>query len=478
MRGRAASADLPRPASGSWWLEEALALPEFAGPETPPLQGDRTADVVIIGGGYTGMWTAYFLKEREPGIDVVLLEQGICGGGPSGRNGGFLNAFYDDLGTLVERYGEEGRRTAQLAAHSIDEIGAWCERRGVDAWYAMTGDIGISTNPTHDAIAIEVARGADELGIGDVYRPLSQAEVRTRFDSPVARSGVHVRHAEHVQPARLARGLRRVLLEQGVRVFEGSPVRRFAEGRDAVRVETPAGSVRAGSGVNALGAYVAGLGAFRRSILPRGSYIVMSASAPEALERMGWTGGEGVYDFRSSLHYLRTTPDGRIAFGGASSRTGLGTGLGPRLAYDPASIGRLVRDFRTWFPTFEGVPLEAGWGGPIDLTGLHIPFFGTLPGGRIHFGVGYTGGGVGPCHLGGKILASLTLGVEDEHTTLPLVGAEPRRFPREPLRSLGALVAQTAIVAKDDAEDGGRRPNVVVEQLARLPGRLGYRLGP
>ena len=136
---------LPRPADGSWWLEEAMALPAFAGEPAPPLAGDTTADVVIVGGGYTGMWSAWFLKEREPELDVVLLEQEICGGGPSGRNGGFVNGFYDDAAYLIRRFGDEGRRTVELAARSIDEIGSWSQEHGVDIWYERNGDLGIST---------------------------------------------------------------------------------------------------------------------------------------------------------------------------------------------------------------------------------------------------------------------------------------------------------------------------------------------
>ncbi|MEX2420254.1 MAG: FAD-dependent oxidoreductase, partial [Actinomycetota bacterium] len=199
--------ELPRPAERSWWLEEALAHPEFAGPEAPPLRGDTTADVVILGGGYTGMWTAWFLKEREPDLDVVLLEADICGGGPSGRNGGFVNGLYEELGILVERFGDEGRRTSELAARSIDEVGDWCEANGVDAAYSRVDHLVVSTSPEQDQIAAMVLEEADALGIGDVHHALTDAEIRSRFDSPVVRSGYVVAHAALVQPARLARGL-------------------------------------------------------------------------------------------------------------------------------------------------------------------------------------------------------------------------------------------------------------------------------
>jgi len=467
--------ELPRQADRSWWLEEALALPEFAGPAAPPLASDTTADVIILGGGYTGMWTAWFLKEAEPDLDVVLLEQDICGGGPSGRNGGFLNGMYEDLGTLVERFGKEGRRTVEIAARSIEEIGAWCEAHGVDAWYGLHGDIAISTAPAFDPIVRQLVEEAEANGVGHLYRSLSAEEVRKRFDSPVARIGATMSHTAGVQPARLARGLRRVLIEKGVRIFEDTPVTRFGE-RTAT-AETPGGVVRAGRAVLGLNAWANAIGALRRSIMVRGTYIVVTAPAPERLEQMHWTGGEGVYDLRTSLHYLRTTNDGRIVFGGAGHRVAPKR-VTARYRYDEGSVRDLVRDFRRWFPAFEGVPLESAWGGPIDVSGLHLPFFGTLKGGVAHYGVGFTGNGVGPCHLGGKILAGLALGKQDEFTTLPIARGPLKRFPPEPLFTPGQQVVVRAVIRRDDRMDEGRRVDPITDAIAGLPRRLGYGLGP
>ncbi len=469
--------DLPRPAIGSWWLEEALADPAFAGPEAPALETETAADVAIMGGGYAGMWTAWFLTERAPGIDVVLLEQGVCGGGPSGRNGGFCNALWEEADLLLDVLGEEGaRRTAHLAERSVEAIGAWCDAEGVDAWFTPAGHLGVSTSPVQDGAWRATLEATMRLG-SDWLVELPPTQVRERCDAPVFRGGILAPRAATVQPARLARGLRRRLIERGVRIFEGTPVRRF-RGGSRVEVETPGGIVRAGVGVFALGAYAAGFPRFRRTILPRGSYLLLTVPIPERLQSIRWTGGEGLYDFRTALHYVRTTVDGRIAFGSASSRAGLGTGLGPRLRYDAVSVRRLMAGFRRWFPSLEGVRFECAWGGPIDVTGLHLPFFGTLEPGGIHYGLGFTGGGVGPCHLAGRILSGLALGVEDEATTLPFVGLRPRPFPPEPLRSPGAMLVHEAIVRTDQAQDRGRRPNPIVHALARLPRRLGYRLGP
>ncbi len=387
-----------------------------------------------------------------------------------------MNGFYDELRLLERRFGAAGRTTAEMAARSIDELGTWCARHDVDAWYDARGDLGISTSQAQDAALAKTVADARELGYDDVYRPLDAGEVRERFDSPVARGGVLVTHAAHVQPARLARGLRRVLLERGVRIFEGTPVRRFSAG-SRPSAETPGGTVRAGRAILGLNAWAIAWREFRRSIVLRGTYVVVTEPAPDALERMRWTGGEDVYDFRTALHYLRTTPDGRIAFGGAGHIV-VAKHIGPRYRYDERSVRDLVADFRRWFPELRGVALEAAWGGPIDVSGLHLPFFGTLPGGRAHFGLGFTGNGVGPCHLGGKILSGIALDVEDEATTLPIADAEPKRFPPLPLLTPAERLVSRAVLRKDALEDRGRRPDPLTDALARLPRRLGYNLGP
>jgi glycine/D-amino acid oxidase-like deaminating enzyme len=472
---------LPRQADVSWWMEEARADPALdAGAGCPPLVGEVRADVVVLGGGYTGLWTAWFLKQRDPGIDVVIVERELCGSGPSGRNGGFCYGFWEDLPNLTRRFGDvEGVRVAEVAQRSVDEIEAWCVAHDVDAWFTRGGHLTVAASSAQDGAWRELVDEAERLGVADGrFQVLTPAEVRARCDSPAFRGGLFQPPNAILQPARLALGLRRELLGAGVRIFEGSPISRYGTSASGVEVRTARGSVTADKGVLALGAWLAGAKSFHRSIVPRGSYIVVTEPVPGALEEIGWTGGEGLSDWRTALRYFRPTRDGRIAFGAASAATGIGVGLGPRMRYDPRSIASLVEGLRRFFPSLRDVRFEAGWGGPIDITGAHLPSFGTLSGGAMHYGVGYTGGGVGPTHLGGKILSAMVLGVEDEHTALPLVGMEPMRFPPEPLLSVGATVTQHAIVRKDDAEDRERRADPITWFVARLPRRLGYELGP
>ncbi len=471
---------LPRQAHISWWMEEARADPALAASdETPPLAGSARADVVIVGGGYTAMWTAWFLTEREPALEVVLLEADeLCGSGPSGRNGGFCNGMWEDLPALVRQLGEaEAVRLCEAAERSVGEIGEWLAAHDVDAWFSRPGHLAASTSAAQDGAWHELVEVGRRLGVGERFVELSAREVRARANLPVFRAGLLQPGNAVLQPARLALGLRRELLARGVRIHERSPVTRFTAG-PPVRVETSEGTVTAEHGVLGLGAWTAQLASYRRAIVPRGTSIIITEPVPERLVALGWTGGEGLSDWRTALHYLRTTVDGRVAFGAAAATAGFGTGLGPRLRYDERSMVKLVDDFHRFFPGWHDVDLETGWGGPMDVTATHQPFFATLPGGTLHVGAGYTGGGVGPTHLGGKILSALALGVEDEITTLPLVHRAPGRFPTEPLRSVGAALTQGAIVRKDGAEDRGRRPGPLTSFLARLPRRMGYELGP
>jgi len=469
---------LPPNEGRSWWLREALARPEFAGEPCPPLDTDTKADVVILGGGYTGMWTAWFLKELDPGLDIVLLEQDICGGGPSGRNGGFINSFWDDLDFLTGRFGDTpALRICRAGQESVDDIGRFCEEHDIDAWYAAEGTLSVATSTAQIGAWADLIMAVDRMGLSDLITVLSRDEVRAMIDSPVFHAGVLTRVGATVQPARLARGLRRVLLERGVRIHEGTHVSRFGAGDPAV-ADTLGGTVRADVAVLAVNAWAQHWKRFKRAITVRGSYIVLTAPAPDRLAAINWTSALAVSDHRSAVHYLRTTPDGRIAFGIGGMQPDLARHIDPRFGYDEGSIRVAVDDLHRMFPSFADVPIEAGWGGPIDVSGDHLPFFGTLETGNVHYGLGFTGNGVGPAHLAGRILAHRVLAKYDDVLALPLVDLEPRRFPPEPIRSVGAMVANRAIHRRDVTLDGEEIPNPFVDFVAKLPRRLGYNLGP
>jgi glycine/D-amino acid oxidase-like deaminating enzyme len=468
--------EIPGDAGRSWWLLDALAADP--GAPAPPLDADTTADVVVMGGGYTGMWTAWFLKESEPDLDVVLLEQDICGGGPSGRNGGFVNSWWSAVAELARRFGDARALALCLAGEeSVRAIGRFCDEHAVDAWYRPDGDLGAASSEAQIGYWADNVIAADRLGMPDLFRVVDRHEVRELIDTPRLHGGILTAMGATVQPARLARGIRRMLLERGVRIFEQTPVTRFGAGSPSV-AETPRGTVRAGAAVVALNAWAAHWKRFRRLLTVRGSYIALTAPAPEKLETLGWTNGMGLWDHRAALHYVRTTPDGRIAFGIGGMQPGLARTIGPRFAWDERAVRVAAEDLYRMFPSFEGVPIDAAWGGPIDVAGHHLPFFGSLDRGSVHYGLGFTGNGVGPSHLGGQILAAKALGRASDLLSLPVVTERPMRFPPEPVRSPGAFVANQAIWRKDQLEDRGEEASPIVDFVAHLPRRLGYNLGP
>jgi glycine/D-amino acid oxidase-like deaminating enzyme len=489
----------------SWWLREALAgEPDELASAAPPLAGTTTADVVVLGGGYTGLWTAWRLTELQPGARVVVVEADICGGGPSGRNGGFATGWWDELPRLIERHGPDGALAiARAIDDAVDEVGAWCAANHVDAWYTKAGALTASAAPAQDGVGHEAVEACRALGVGDELVELSAAEVRARVASPVLRGGVFMRGAATLQPALLARGLRRALLERGVTIHEestaveldgerpgflgrlGAARRRASAGRlgQPVRVRTTSargeGEVLAGAAVVALNAWAAAWPSFGRRLVTWSSYITLTEPIPDRLAGLGWAGGEGLADGRFTLHYLRTTRDGRIAIGGGGGRAGFGGRIGPVFTDDLVSVQRAAAGLRRLFPSLRDVWIEDAWGGPIDITSDHLPVFASVPGRPIHYGHGYSGNGVAPAVLGGRILAALALErADDPALALPLVGTLPRAFPPEPFRYVGARVVREAIVRTELAEERGERGSRVLREVSRLPRRLGYRLGP
>ncbi len=450
-----------------FWLEEAGQVEPAA-----PLTGDTTADVVVVGGGYLGLWSAWQLKALEPGLDVVVLEAGLAGHGPSGRNGGFVSTLWDDLPILRERVGDaravEVCRASERAVHAI---GSWCEAQGVDAWYRYGGTLQVATSESQLDDWNEVVEACRAVGAADEAVALTRDEVATRCTSPAFLSGMMLPTAANVQPARLSLGLRAKVIEAGVRLFERSPV--AALSRDAV-ARTRSGAVRARAAVLAVNTATAGFHGYRLAVAVASSHMVVTEPVPDVIDEIGWTHGENIHDCRTLLHYFRTTNDGRIALGWGGGRMGLGGKHRGVLDVDPAAARHAAAALRRFFPQLAGTELTHAWGGPIDVSPTHLPIFGSR--GSVHHGFGFTGNGVGPSYLGGEILARLALDRRDEITGLAIVEPDRKLFPPEPVRFAGGSTIRAALVRRDDAYDRGERPDPLTGFVASLPRRVGLRL--
>jgi glycine/D-amino acid oxidase-like deaminating enzyme len=453
--------------------------------------------VVVVGGGYAGMWTAWQLLEREPGVRVTILEAGVCGHGPSGRNGGFCETLWTNLPDLRERFGDERALAAcEASTESVRAIGAWCKAQGVDAWFRPAGFVMASTAEAQDAVIDRVLAAGNETGVAgpldagplDAGRPLDagparstarlvaldHAAVLARCTSPHFRRGVFAPDDATVHPARLALGLRARLLTRGVAIHERSRVRALrVTGPRSVLADTGAGRVRAGSAVLAVNAATRGVRPLRSRLAVTSSHIVLTEPVPDVIEALGWGGGESITDGRTFVHYFRTTDDGRILFGWGGGRLAYGARINGRIEVDPDVARTTARHLVDMFPALAGRRLTHAWGGPIDVSPSHLPQLGTLSDGPVHYAFGFTGNGVGPSHLAGRILSGLALDSRDADTRLALVDPSLPLVPPEPLAWLGGQVVRAAFLRRERLEAEGRRPDLLTRAACAAPKALG-----
>jgi glycine/D-amino acid oxidase-like deaminating enzyme len=458
-----------------YWLEEAGERSPLAPPD-----GELSCDVLVVGGGYTGMWTAWRISQLEPEARVILIEADRCGHGPSGRNGGFANAMWFSAHTLREHFGAQATAAvARAAQDAVDEIGRFCSEQEVDAWFRQSGYLQVSAAPAQDHVADEAVEVCHELGEDEQVRRLTADQVARRCRSPRFRGGVLYPGSATVQPARLALGLRERLSERPeIQVFERSPLRRLRAGAWGCVAETPAARIRAGSCVLAIGPASGAAGSpLRGRLTVTSSHIVLTEPVPDLLGEIGWTGGECITDSRAMVHYTRTTPDGRIAFGWGGGRIACGARLGRRTELDPELVGQVASHLRSFFPGLEGRRITHAWGGPIDVSPAHLPVIVPLGSDRVHGVFGYTGNGVGPSLMMGRTAASLALDRRDEHSQLAIVDPDPRRVPTGLASWLGGNAIRAGLVAKEAAEERGAAAGLLSRGLASIPERIGFHIG-
>jgi glycine/D-amino acid oxidase-like deaminating enzyme len=402
------------------------------------------------------------VKEREPSARVVVLEAATCGAGPSGRNGGFVHGYWASLAELVSLLGrDEALELARAGERIVPAVRALED----DVWLVEGGMLMVSAAPAQDAAVEHAVAAAADAGVPEQVVPLDGDQLASRIRSPVFRRGVFFPDGATVQPARLVRALRGRVLAAGVELHEHSPAS-FRGGE----VETVRGRVRAPEVVVAINAAATGWRPVARHVTNFGSYVVLTEPVPELLAEIGWTGGEAILDGRMFLHYFRTTADGRVLMGSGSGPIGFRGKLDGRFTGDNATAARAEHGLRRLLPGLADARIERAWGGPIDVSADHLPFFGTVPGTqRVHYGLGYSGHGVGPSWLGGQILASLALGRDDEWTALPLATRRVASLPPEPFKRLGGGVVRKAIMAVERAEEEDRRPPLPARLGAALP---------
>jgi glycine/D-amino acid oxidase-like deaminating enzyme len=453
---------MDRYADVSYWLETAGDLAP-----RPSLDGTTDADVAILGAGYTGLWTAFYLLRRQPGLRVVIAEGEIAGFGASGRNGAWcapdLNISMDRLARL---HGEDGARRVQQATYdAVDEVGRAAAEAGMDAGFHKGGELLVARGP-HHVPAIEAAyRDYERHGFGDRYRLLDAAGVAEKVRIAGAVAGLWSPTAAVIHPGRLVRGLATAVERMGARIVERTPVTDFRAavsgpaGAAPAALVTPRGEIRAPVVVLAGEAYLVRLAKLHRQLVPMYSLIVLTEPIDDVRwAEIGWVGREVVASARLSIDYLSRTEDGRILFGGRGAPYRLGSPI--RDAYDRHDpTHAMLRNFvREWFPMLGDVRFTHAWGGPLGMSRDWHPTFSYDRRAGIASARGYVGHGVSTANMAGRTLADLIAGERSPLTELPLVDHRSPDWEVEPLRWLGIRYTQGAIARLDRRSEATGKP--------------------
>ncbi|MFI6328683.1 NAD(P)/FAD-dependent oxidoreductase [Micromonospora chersina] len=461
--GRALAGAAPVP----YWLDR----PERPDP-LPPLAGVHDADLLVVGGGYSGLWTALLAKEADPDRDVLLVEAGTCGWAASGRNGGFCAAsLTHGLANGAERWPDEIDELERLGRENLDAIADTVVKHGIDCDFERTGELAVAVEPYQLAGLAEDAALARRYG-HDV-RLLDRDEVRAEVASPTYLGGMWDRdRVALLEPAKLAWGLRRAALDLGVRVHEHTRVTGLARDGGALRAATAGGpdgvpgAVRARQVVLATNAFPPLLRRLRAWLVPVYDYALMTEPlTPAQRDAIGWRNRQGLADTGNQFHYYRITADGRILFGGYDAVYHYGNRMAPELEQREATFTALASHFFTTFPQLDGLRFSHRWGGVIDTCTRFCAFFGTAYEGRLAYAAGFTGLGVGATRFGARVMLDLLGGEETPLTRLDLVRRKPLPFPPEPIRATGINLTRWSL-ARADAREGRR--NLWLRTLDRL----------
>ncbi|MDF0514067.1 FAD-binding oxidoreductase [Agromyces sp. H3Y2-19a] len=450
-----------------FWRDD---LPATLTPNRPKLAGTKVAELVVVGGGYTGLWTALLAKERNPDARVVLVEAKRIGWAASGRNGGFCEASLthgDENGKA--RWPKEMDLLHRLGMENLDAIEASEAKYGMDFQFERTGQLAPAIEEHQVEWLREWADEAASNGEADDVVFLDEAAVRASVDSPTFLAGVWEKRTNAmVHPARLAAELARAAEERGVEIFEGSPVRRLETpgSTGAVSIVTDGGRVDAKHAVLATNVFPSLLKRNRLMTVPVYDYVLMTEPlSAEQLASIGWNDRQGIGDMANQFHYYRLSKDNRILFGGYDAIYHYGRKVREQYENRPETWQKLASHFFTTFPQLEGLRFSHQWAGAIDTSTQFTAFFGTARDGRVAYAQGFTGLGVGSTRFAGEVMLDLLEGRENERTSLEMVRKRPLPFPPEPAAAMGINATRWSL---DRADHNRGKRNVLLKTLDAL----------
>jgi glycine/D-amino acid oxidase-like deaminating enzyme len=441
----------------------------------PGLDGDAATDVCIVGAGYTGLWTAYYLLAAQPSLRVLLVEAEIAGFGASGRNGGWCSALFPtSTAGLARRHGRDAALAMRRAMNdTVTEVGRAAAAEGIDCHFEQGGTVSLARTPVQVArIRSEVAEDAAFDGV-DGLQLLDAGQARDLVGARGVLGGMHTPHCARIHPARLARGLAAAVERRGARIAEQTRVRRIVpavDGRDP-QVVTDRGTVTARHVIRATEAFTASIPGLERDFIPVYSLMIATEPLPASFwDTAGLRHGETFNDARHLIIYGQRTADDRFAFGGRGAPYHPGSRIEPGFDRDPRVFTLLQRTLIEMFPALAGHAFTHAWGGPVGIARDWHASVGLEPTGRVGWAGGYVGDGVGTTNLSGRTLADLVLGKDTALTRLPWVGHRSPRWEPEPWRWLAVNAGLRVMTAADHEERLTRRQSVVARMLAPLLG--------
>ncbi|MDN3480919.1 FAD-binding oxidoreductase [Arthrobacter sp. APC 3897] len=449
-----------------WYAETGLPVPR------PALDGNAEVDVAVVGAGYSGLWSAYYLKKARPDLSVVVLESRFAGFGASGRNGGWLtNSITGGRGRYVKSHGRAAvGRFQELLNATVDEVISVAAAEGIDAGIVKGGELNVARNPAQLQRLRAWVREEDQWPQSGA-RLLDAAETAGRVRIAGALGGLHHPHCARIQPAQLVRGLAAAVEALGVPVYEQTPVTEIRPGRAGVpaAAETPRGTVRARYVLRATEGFTANLPGSHREWLPMNSSMIVTEPLAERVwEEIGWAGRDTVADMAHAYMYAQRTADGRIALGGRGVPYRFGSRTDSDGATQPATIAGLASLLSEMFPAAAGARIDHAWAGVLGVPRDWKATVGLDPATGVGWAGGYVGTGVTASNLAGRTLRDLILAPDSELTRMPWVNRRARSWEPEPLRWLGVNTMYRAYHAADRAEGSGRSTTSPIAKAADL----------
>ena len=439
----------------------------------PTLLNDIDCQVCIVGGGFTGLWTAIKLKQKSPSLNIVIIEKGICGQGASGRNGGCMLTYSTKFNTLHRLFGlEEAVRIIKASEQAVFDIKDFCIKNHIVADIRTDGAIYSATNFAQETLLEQPLTSLKEHGINQ-WQSMVEAEAKRLTGSPLTKAAIKTDKAGSLDPGKLVLGLRKHVLKLGVRIFENSPMLNLSSKKRKV-INTPEGSVTADKVVLGVNSSMGELfKEFNKYYLLVSSDMLITKPQPERLKSIGLDHGMAIADSRIFVHYYRTTIDGRLMLGKGGNMLPFANKLSSAFEKSSKYSNLLTNSFSRLFPELEP-DIEVTWTGASDRSATGIPFFGELQRHYgVYYGLGYSGNGVVQSYLGGAILSSMVLNQDNAWTRSQIAKGPQGTFPPEPFRYFGAHLVKSAVNRKERFEDLGKTAYWLDKQLARLASSAG-----